>query len=89
MNAGSAIAKLYNALTGSHKVRKVVAYCSPTMTVKLTRQRLDRRASRHTYLLTIGRPNYAERKFIKTLIKAKEPFPVKKIQLYFYPEKKK
>lgn len=30
--------------------------------------------------VTIGKPNYAEREFIKLCQKAKEPFPVKKIQ---------
>jgi hypothetical protein len=32
-------------------------------------------------VLTIGKPNYAEREFIKLCKKAKEPFPVKKIQV--------
>jgi len=40
-------------------------------------------------VLTIGRPNYAEREFIKLCKKAGEPFPVKKMQLKFYPKKKK
>lgn len=31
--------------------------------------------------ITVGRPNYLERKFIKLLKEAAEPFPVKKIQL--------
>lgn len=39
-------------------------------------------------VLTIGRPNYAERAFIKTCKKAKESFPVKKIQIKFVPKKK-
>lgn len=33
--------------------------------------------------LTIGKPNYIEREFIKACQKANEPFPVKKIQLKF------
>lgn len=39
-------------------------------------------------VLTIGRPNYAERAFIRACKKAKEPFPVKKIQIKFVPKKK-
>ncbi len=31
--------------------------------------------------LTIGRPNFLEREFIKKCKKANEPFPIKKIQL--------
>ena len=52
------------------------------------------RASRPTYdgkfgtgnttiILTIGRPNFAERQFIKLCKKAKEKFPIAKIQLKF------
>lgn len=33
--------------------------------------------------LTIGKPNYIEREFIKECQKANEPFPVKKVQLKF------
>jgi hypothetical protein len=32
-------------------------------------------------ILTIGKPNYSEREFIKKCKKAGEPFPIKKIQL--------
>lgn len=40
-------------------------------------------------LITIGRPNFAERKFIKDCKKAGEPFPVKKVQFKFYQKKGK
>ena len=41
-------------------------------------------------VMKIGRPNYAEREFIKLCKKAGEPFPVKKVQLKLYnPPKKK
>lgn len=33
--------------------------------------------------VTVGKPNYLEREFIKACQKAGEPFPVKKIQLKF------
>lgn len=39
--------------------------------------------------LTIGKPNYKERNFVKQCKKAGEPFPIKKIQLKFPPKKKK
>lgn len=38
-------------------------------------------------ILTIGRPNFRQRMFIKSCIKAKEEFPVKKIQLQFVAKK--
>jgi hypothetical protein len=39
-------------------------------------------------VLKIGRPNFAEREFIKKCKKVKEPFPVKKVQLKFFKKKK-
>ncbi len=83
------VAKVFNALTQNHEIRRATLYLSPKMTIKLTRQGRDRRSTHHTYLLTIGKPNWRERQHIKVLQKAKEPFPVKKIQLTFYPKKKK
>jgi hypothetical protein len=80
---------VFNALTKNHKIKTATVYISPKQTLKLTRQGRDKRSSHHTYLLTIGKPNYAEREHIQSLLKAKEPFPVKKIRLKFYPEKKK
>lgn len=67
-------------LSGAYQA---VMYVSPTRTIKATRRRykgkFDKRAVEIT--ITDGPPNYAERQFIKLLKKAKEPFPVKKIQL--------
>lgn len=40
-------------------------------------------------LLTIGKPNYSERKFIKLLKKAGEKFPVQGSVLKFPPKKRK
>jgi hypothetical protein len=79
----STIAKLIQSLqkTGAYRA---TAFASPSKTVKVTRVgTLDRR-ERNTYLrVTIGRPNYAERKFIKACQKAGEPFPVRKVQLSY------
>lgn len=62
--------------------KQVTKYLSPKLTVKATRQGKVRTGdSNITLLLTIGRPNYAERKFIKACMKAGEPFPVKRTQI--------
>ncbi len=82
------VAKVFNALHRSHDVRRATAYLSEKSTVKITRQRRDKRSSHHTYLLTIGAPNYREREFIKACKKAGERFPVKKIQLQHYQAKR-
>jgi hypothetical protein len=71
-------------------VRRATIFVSPKLTAKATRQRkYDRRAKAETFLVTVGVPNYLERAFIKLLKKAKEPFPVKKVQIKFWPKKKK
>jgi len=70
------------AVMADTSVRRATQYFAPNLTAKLTRQRrFGRRDRQSTFLLTIGRPNYAERKFIAACQKAGESFPVKKIQV--------
>lgn len=67
------------------RVRSAVKYISDKEVVKATRRfKPSKRNLREEILLTIGRPNYAERRFIKLCKKAGEPFPVKKVQLKHY-----
>lgn len=49
--------------------------------------KIDKRARSTEITLKLGAPNYAEREFIKMCKKAGEKFPVKKIQLKFFPKK--
>jgi hypothetical protein len=64
--------------------RQVTKYVSPELTVKATRQGRRHRADRQQiFLVTIGKPNYAERAFIKRCQAAGEPFPVKKFLMRF------
>ena len=69
------------------EARKATKYLSESVVVKATRRlfngRIDHREKRVEILLTVGAPNYAERRHIRTLRRAGEPFPVKKIQLRF------
>lgn len=69
------------------EARKATKYLSPTVVVKATRRlflgRIDHREKRAEILLTIGAPNYAERRAITQFKKAGEPFPVRKVQLRF------
>lgn len=70
-------------------VKSAVKYMSPRDVVKATlRFRPTRRSTRSEVVLTIGCPNYEERKFVKLCQKAGEPFPVKKMQLKFYKKTK-
>ena len=51
----------------------------------VARRIIDKRSNAEI-LLTIGKPNYLEREFIKNCKKVGEPFPIKKIQLKFPPK---
>jgi len=71
------------------EARKATIYVSPVLVVKATRRHRAKKNEVHVeILLTIGRPNFDECKFIKDCIKAKEPFPIKKMQLKYWPNKK-
>lgn len=54
---------------------------------KSYKNKLDRRSQSTDIILKLGKPNYVERKFIKQCKKAGEPFPVKKIQIKYFPQK--
>lgn len=76
----SDIDRVVVAVLGGYK--RAVKYVSDKHTIKATRRgRLDKRGRAIEVLVTIGKPNYAERLFIKDCKKAGEPFPVKKVQV--------
>lgn len=60
--------------------KKATYYASPSSVTKVTYQgKRDKRDRQATLIVTTGRPNYAEKKFINWCLKAKEKFPLKKI----------
>lgn len=66
--------------------KRVTKYLSPTFTIKATRvNEVDRRYKRETFVVSVGRPNFAEREFIKAATAAGEPFPVHRIQHKAFP----
>lgn len=68
--------------------RKAFVVLSEDMVVTATRRFKPRKNERTTsVVLTIGKPNYAVRGFIKACKKAGEPFPVRKVQLRWYHRK--
>lgn len=90
---------LYSTRITSHVVdmlvssgaRRATKFVTPKFVVRATIRRDRRRIPTKGTVeisLTIGRPNFAERRFIKALKKTGEPFPVKKIKLTF-PAKRK
>jgi hypothetical protein len=84
-----AVGKVLEALV-ENKAWKATAYLSEKFVVNMTRKLYNGKFPNNTELdivLTIGRPNYLQREFIKDCKKAGEPFPVKKVQLKFPPKK--
>jgi len=73
------------------KAWKATKYISDKEIVRVSRTRYQFGFDRGNLELTLtkGKPNYAEREFIKLCKKAGEPFPVKKVQLKYLPQKKK
>lgn len=62
--------------------RRATKYFGPSAVVKATRHGKARKGERSTSIVvTVGKPNFAERKFIARCRKAGEPFPVKKLQI--------
>lgn len=85
----SSVNKAVTSLLELTSARKVTVYQSPDVVVKATRQRKPTKRSRtETILVTLGAPNFAERKFIKQCKTAGVNFPVREPQLKFYPAKK-
>jgi hypothetical protein len=83
------IINVVETLINDSNLRRAVKYISPKMIVRGTRGKIFYKTDNIEITLTIGRPNYIEREFIKLCQKAKEPFPIKKIQLQNWPKKKK
>lgn len=77
----NAMLMLLECVLGSG-AKRATKYISPREVARATfhGKRLGRMRTRHV-VVTVGAPNYEERKFIRVLKKAGERFPVKKIQL--------
>lgn len=76
-----------DTLTGN--VRRATAYISPTLTIKATAQRRqDKRDKSATCLVTVGRPNFVERRFIRVCQKAGMAFPLNSIYHKPWPKNK-
>lgn len=81
------IQKALEHLLCYQNVRKATVYISPNFVAKATRQREpDGRVASETYLVTVGKPNYLERRFVNLCQKAGVDFPVRKVQLKLYKD---
>lgn len=70
------------------EVRSATVYVSPTFRVTATRPHRGTKRDRSTTLVvTIGKPNYRQRLFVRLCQKAKVAFPIRKPQLTFWKAK--
>lgn len=71
-------------LGGAHTATAII---DPTHTVRVTRRafkgRFPAKNQPLELVVTIGRPNYRTRQFIKLAQQAGEPFPIKKLRLTY------
>lgn len=78
----NALDSVVTTLLLNPKAKQATKYLAKDEVVKATRQHPASRSERQiTFLLTIGKPNFLGRRFVKQCIKAGEPFPVKKVQI--------
>ena len=79
------IKRVVETLISYTECRKATVYVSPDFVAKATRQwKPSKRSKGETFLVTFGKPNYEERRFIKLCQKAGVDFPVRKVQLKWY-----
>jgi hypothetical protein len=76
----------------ANNMKKATKFVSPKEVVRAVRKtygnKIDSR-QKIELVVTIGKPNYVERTFIRTAQYAGEPFPIRKIQLKAFVAKKK
>lgn len=77
----------------SFNVKRATKYLRPDFVISAQRKvwggKPDFRDKSVEVVLKIGRPNFAEKEFIKQCKKAGEPFPVKGVQFKLFPIKLK
>lgn len=69
------------AIVAAQGYRKATKYLHPAYVVSACRRHRRAQQGCIEILVKVGWPNFSQRKFIKSCIAAKEPFPIKKIQV--------
>lgn len=94
MTLSQFVGRTVESLLTNNTIHTATTYISEDTTVRATRKRylkkrnIDLRAKSVDIILTIGKPNHAARKFIKICKKAKVSFPIKAVQIKFFPRKR-
>ena len=84
---GEVVRMLVN--TGAHRATKYLSAGHVVRaTHKLVRGKVPSAKKNIELVVTLGRPNFAERRFIRQCARAGEPFPVRKVQIKQPPKRK-
>lgn len=71
----------------SSDLRSAVKYVSPQLRAKATKRFKTSAASKGMEIVvTVGKPNWSERKFVKQCELAGEKFPVQRLQMSWWPK---
>lgn len=76
------ILKAIGMLGAMPELRSASVFQAPDFVITATRRgKCDGRAMHSELVLTVGKPNFRGRAFVKACLKAGEPFPVRKVQV--------
>lgn len=74
------VEKAVRTALANPSIRRATVIVSPTETVVVSRRhKFDRRSTRNEFVVTVGKPNYENREFIKAAKRGGEPFPIKRV----------
>lgn len=84
-----AYAQVVDSVVINPNIKTARKYLAPNLVVKATRHgKFDARSHSQNIVLTVGRPDYKAREFIKTARKAGQQFPIQKLQFRLTPQKR-
>lgn len=76
------IGKLISEIATRPEIKKATKFLSPKLVIKATRRnKYDGREKSEVLIVTLGAPNFREKRYIETLKEAKVPFPVRRIRI--------
>jgi len=85
MTVDRALIRVLARVLGSRTVRRATVYLAPDLVVTAAAHGKPHRRQRSTsVVVTVGKPNFRERQFIKLCRKAGVRFPIRKPQLRFW-----
>lgn len=86
MSIISAVTSVVKAIENDKSLYRATRILSPDTIVRATRRNKSTRQFGFEVILSVTRPNYEERQFIKLLKKSNEPFPLKRLRFKYFED---